>query len=279
MKRRGPRLAGLPLLPAAILVAATLYSSTGQSFKHVAIGDTLKNPTLPTLDGKQATLLRADRKVSVFMFLRPDQEYSKYVLDEMARCEHEFEGKSVAWVAIVSDYYPKTVVQPLVDEAGFKSPVLIDAGDTLYGDLGVILQPVVGIADGKLKLVAYQPFAKVNFCNVIRARILFQLGEISQAELDRAINPPKAELGGENEVAQRNLRFAEMMYKSKKYDVASERLQKCLEHDPKHAPCHALLGAIAADQGQCDVAKPALQKALELDPANQVALEAKKRCP
>ena len=152
----------------------------------------MSNVEMLTSEGNTLTLLGSEM-ANVFLFFRPDQEYSKTALKEIAYLERELAGKSVRWVTIVSDRYSREDVQAVVEKAGLDLPILIDAGDTLRGKLRVILHPVVGITDQDHVLKVYQNFRKVNFTNILRAQILHVLGEISEAELDKTLNPPRAE--------------------------------------------------------------------------------------
>ena len=166
----------------------------------------------------------------------------------------------------------------MVKEAGIAMPVLVDVGDALYGRLGVALQPVVGIADRNRKLVAYQPFAKINYIEVIRARIRHLLGEIDDRELARALHPPAATLSDDTAAARRRLTLAEKLLQSKSYDKALENVKAGIEKDPTLAAAHALQGDILAAKGNCPEALQAFDQALRLDPADARALEGKKAC-
>ena len=96
------------------------------------------------------------------------------------------------WVGVVSDREVKADVQADVKEAGLSIPILIDVGDVQYGRLGVSQVPVTGMCDQQHRLVAYQPFMKVNYAAVVRARVRNLLKEISDEELAAVLNPPAA---------------------------------------------------------------------------------------
>jgi hypothetical protein len=64
---------------------------------------------------------------------------------QVTECQKELAGKPVHWCAVVSDRVPQAEVEAEVQTTGFQMPVLIDRGDALYGKLGVILHPVIGI--------------------------------------------------------------------------------------------------------------------------------------
>ncbi|MDF1564844.1 MAG: redoxin domain-containing protein [Deltaproteobacteria bacterium] len=258
------------------VVFAALFATAGvaaesHSFSNFEIGDTIPQAKLPTLAGKVAPLVDPKQKISVFFFVRPGQENSETVLEEIAKCETEFADRPVHWVGIVSDYYPKADSQAMVKKSGVKAPILIDKGDALYGKLGVRLHPVIGIASGDNKLLAYQPFRRINYCALVRARVQHALGDIDDAQLQAVLEPPKATQGGDVAVAKRNLKFAAMMRKAKKLDKALELAQKAIETAPEFAPAHAMVGDILAEQKKCEAAKPHLEKALSLDAEDEMA--------
>ena len=247
------------------------------AFAHAKIGDVVEDVELPTLTGDKAHLL-GNATANVFIFFKPGQEHSNATLKQIAACEKELAGKSVRWVAIVSDRFPKADVEAEVRESGIAMPVLIDVGDALYGKLGVALTPVVGITDKDHRLAAYQPFAKVNYAEVIRARVRRLLGEIDDEGVALALNPPKVIQGTDPELARRRLRLAEKLYQSQSYEKALDAVRRSIEKDALQAPAHALLGQILLAQRKPAEALQAFEEALRLDPANRPALEGKKLC-
>jgi len=59
---------------------------------------------------------------------------------------------------------------------------------------------------------------------------------------------------------------AEEAYRSKDFELAREKINRCLEKDPESAYGYYLLGVLEYDTGQQDAAHSAFVKALELDP-------------
>jgi len=134
----------------------------------------------------------------------------------------------------------------------------------------------LGIADQDHKLVAYEYFTKVNFTEVVRARIRFLLKEINGQELERVLNPPAATPSVDADVARRRLKLGERLFQTKSYDKALENVNKSIEKDATVADAYALKGQIFAVQGNKDAARGAFAEALKLDPANASALEGMK---
>ncbi len=260
----------------SFLVALAL-ALTVWGFAHAQVGSVIENAELPTLDGGKHHLL-GEARANVFIFCKPGQEHSRATLQRLASLEKETAGKSVHWAAIVSDRVSTAEAEAEVKEAGLKMPVLIDAGDALYGKLGVALCPVVGITDKDHKLAAYLPFTKVNYAEVIRAHIRHLLGELSTEELERVLKPTEAKEGGDAEVARRRFKLAGKLFQAGNHDKALESVNRSLEKDPSRAAAHALLGQILAAQGHHVDALKAFDQALKLDSSNAIALEGKKAC-
>jgi len=258
------------------MVVASLLAAPGvRAFAHAQIGSVIDNIALTALDGTPQPLL-SNATANVFVFFKPGQENSRATMIHLEACAREMAAKSVRWVAIVSDRFPKADVQTAVQETGLTMPVLIDAGDALYGKLGVVLSPVLGIVDQDHKLVAYEYFTKVNFTEVVRARIRYLLKEIDAQELARVLNPSAAIPGAEAEKARRRFKLAEKLFQAKSYEKALENVNESITKDGTVAVVHALKGQIHVALGNREAARGAFTEALKLDPANASALEGMK---
>jgi tetratricopeptide (TPR) repeat protein len=263
-----------------VLAATVGAAARARAEDHVKIGDALQNEELPTLDGGRAALFSAKALANVFVFFRPGQEHSIATLHKLAAWQAEFAAKPVRFVAVVSAGRPPDDVRAAVKEAGLRLPVLLDTEDHLYGKLGVRMHPLVGIADEKFHLLAWEPYRQVNFDSRIRAKIRLALKEIDQAAVDRVENPPRATFPNEVDgaVAHRNVRLGEMLLDRKQYAKAEERARHVIEIEPKHVPAHVLLGNVLAAQGRCPEAAKAYAEALRLEPGNAAAREGGRRC-
>ncbi|MEW6720398.1 MAG: tetratricopeptide repeat protein [Thermodesulfobacteriota bacterium] len=265
-----------PALTVAIFGCLSIWPAAW-GFAHAEVGSVIDDVEMTALDGGKRRLL-ADNSVNVFVFFKPGQEHSRAVMKGISRLEKETSGKPVHWAGIVSDTIPKDNVIALVKETGIAMPVLVDAGDALYGRLGVALQPVVGIADKDHKLLAYQPFTKINYIEVIRAQVRHALKEIDDKGLAQALHPPVATPGDNAATARRRLSLAEKLLQAKNYGKALENVRIGIEKEPRLAAGHALHGEILAAQGHCAEALQAFERALALEPSDPRALGGKKAC-
>jgi tetratricopeptide (TPR) repeat protein len=263
--------------PALGLLLTALFSGPVPAFYNVAIGATLENAALPTLDGGRRDYLGSG-EANVFVFFRPGQAHSEEVLRQLEALKGKLADRPVYWSAIVSDAYSRGSVEELVREVGLDMPVLVDGGDRLYGRLGVILHPVVGIADRQHRLQAYVPFRELNFSVIVEAHIRHVLGEIDAQRLSQILAPKPAVNGGDRAVARRNLKLAKMLYDMKRYDAALKAARKSAGLNADLAEAHALVGAILAHGDDCAGARAPLARALALEPRNATALTAQETC-
>lgn len=259
-------------IPCALLTLFVAFPPTASA--RAEPGSMLENVELKTIAGGKASLLSTRAKANVFVFFRTGQERSLDALKQMAACEKELAGKAIYWAAVVSGSEPPADVQAVVAQTGIKMPILIDEGDVLYDRLGVRLHPMVGIADGKLKLHAMEPYRQLEYCEVIKTRIRMLLGEADQATLDKLINPEKSPLPGSDPMkkAQRDVNMARRLYEIGQYSDAVKFANKALEVAPVgHA--FTIMGQAYVKLGKCAEANRAFDQAVKLDPkeANVVA--------
>jgi hypothetical protein len=219
---------------------------------RVAEGETLEAAQLPTLAGPAAPLVRAGATVNVLLFWRPGQDASLDTLKQMARCELAFQGKPVHMVAVVSGSYPAAEVKAAVDGAGLHVPILIDAGDALYGKLEIRQHPMVVVADARGKVALAQPYVRLRYCDIVLAHVRYLLKEIDAAQLQTALNPPTATMPNDdkNMVARRWINMGRREAEAGSCDRAVVSFRKALELAPGNADAQAGLAA-------CAGAKPA----------------------
>jgi len=261
---------------AYITAGGGLWVLSALAFANIPIGTVVENVSLPAVAGGEQTLL-SDTNVSVFIFIKPGQEHSNQALVQITACEKEMTNRPVHWCAVVSDRVPKAEVEAEVQAAGLTMPVLIDQGDALYGKFGVVLHPVVGITDAGRRLVAYQPFAKVNYEAFIRAQIRHALKEISDDELTAVLQPTALVLSGDASVAHRFFRLAEKQFQATNYVQALGNVQKSLDKNPT-GEAWSLRGRILAAQGNRAAAAAAFAAALKLNPDDAAAQAGLKAC-
>ncbi len=259
------------------LLLAAAWPAGVRAFTHVSLGDPVDDVELRTLDGGRHHLLGKGAAANVVVFFRPQQEHSLDTLREMAACERSMAGKPVHWVAVVFDAWAPADVKAAVAATGLTAPVLWDEGDALYGKLGVVLHPSIGVVDGKHRLYAYEPFREINYCDLVRGRIQLLLGEITPAQFEKIEHPDRSVTRTDDGVARRHLNFARSLLRIHKHDKALAEVAKSLEILPS-AAAYALQGQILAADGKCPEAQKAWDAALRLEPKNPDALDGRKAC-
>jgi tetratricopeptide (TPR) repeat protein len=269
--------AGLLALAPGIGRAQGRTGESDRRDRRVQVGDKVDDAELRTADGRRDHLLAKGAKANVFVFFRPEHDRSLDTLKDLARCEKDFSGKPVRFVGVVSDAWPLDEVNAFVREAGVSMPVLVDEGDLLYGRLGIRLHPVIGIVDGQRKLVAFEPFRQINYCDRVRVRIRWALGEATEADVAKVDQPERTVTHSEAGVARRHLNFARELHRIRQDEKALEEAKRSLAFVPS-AEGYALQGEILASLRRCPDALRAFEAALALEPANAAARDGKRGC-
>ena len=265
------------LAPVAILAAAAAVAARAEA---VETGQVVPEVTLRQIDGGTAPLVDRTAGATAVIFFKAQQERSLDTLKIMARCQPQLAGRSVRWVGVVPDDTSTADARGAVEASGMTLPVLVDEGDTVYAKLGVRMHPGIAIVDRGRRLVAYEPFHEVDYCGIVVARLRRVLGEISDAEVAKAIAPPTSPLPGGDDrsgVATRHVSFGKKLLAAKAYAQAHENARKAMGIAPS-AAAWTLEGQIFAAEGKCVEALKAFDSALTLDPKDADAADGKQGC-
>lgn len=267
------------VLAAAVPIAAVAAASpdTAAASTRTPMGAVVSNPELATLAGGKEKVQK-DVEVNILVFFRPDTEYSQATMKGLGSCEKRLAGKPVRWVALVSDRYPADQVKAAAAEAGIAMPVLIDSADALSTEIAVAQLPAVAFTDKGKKLVAFQPFTKLNFCELVEGRVRFLLKEITEAELAAISDPASTKVGGADSVANRHVKLAEAFLRGGNTEKALESARQAVQLGPSLAAAHTVLGSALRASGGCKEALAEFEKALTLDPKDAAAADGKKAC-
>ena len=244
---------------------------------HAAVGTRISDAELARVDGQGSARIFGDSKATVIVFFRPGQDHSTQALRQLSRCRKALATKPVRWVGLVSDSSPREAASAMLRESGLEATALIDAGDAVYGSLGVALHPVVVIANEARRLAAFEPFRSVDFCPTVSAQVRHALGEISDGQLRAALEPDQSPALGQGS-GKRYRVLAEALLRSGNAEKALENARRSVELEPGSAASHALLGAILAERGDCVAAEPSLRHALAIDAGSESARVALERC-
>ena len=276
MLRRRPNALCIPSVFLLMALSALAEEGTEAS-TNTPMGAVISNPELAVAGGGKRTP-QGPEAANVLVFFRPDKDVSLATLKGLAPCEQRSKGKSVRWTGIVSDKFSAEQVKSAQAESGVAMPILVDAGDALYVELGIAQLPAVAITDKDHKLVQFQPFTKLNFCELVDGRVRLVIKEINDADFEKIQNPASTKIGGEASVAGRHVKMAEAFLKSGSPDKALDQARIGVEKAPGLAAAHAMLGSALAATGDCKGARASFDQALKLDPADARAVEGKKAC-
>ncbi len=242
-------------------------------FAHAKVGDRIESVVLPTIDGGSHPLL-GQTEVSVFVFFDPAKEHSQVTIAQVAAVQKKLIDAPVHWTAVVSgsDSVESTLAATVA--AGLEMPVLVDAEDALYGKLGVVMHPVIGITDRDHILHYYLPFRKVNYAMVIETAVLQVLGRVTVTEFRDATDPPLDEHKGRDAGKRAaRLNLAQRLFEAGRFDDALALVRTFLEQVPDDIDALILNARFSAAKGDVSSAKAAAQQALELDPENVASQE------
>jgi hypothetical protein len=228
------------------LLAGALAVAPLPGTAHVGAGEPVENATLATAGGGRQPLLGSGGKLAVLFFWKPGQERSRETLRLFAGLEAELSRKAHL-ATVVPGTAPPAEARAQAVEAGLRAPVLVDEEDRVYGRLELRQHPAVVYVDAAGKVAAVEPYLRLRFQEIVRARTAFLLGEIDRVALERVLDPPRA--GNPTEVAGGS------------------------------AARYVKLGNRELAKGNCALALRAFEKALGEDPGNAEARAGQARCP
>lgn len=241
------------------------------------MGAVIDDVQLASVSGARVSIL-GSQAANVLLFFRPDQHTFAGTLETLAQCEKELAGKPVRWVAVVPGRFTAEEARAGAEAAGLRMPVVIDVDNAVQNLLGVAMHPTIAVFDSRHRLVQFQPFLKLNFCEAVMARIRRVLGELDDAGLARALDPTAEQPQGATSAAKRDLKLAEMLLKGGNVDKALEFARTGARNDPQSAAAQSMIGRILAAKGDCAGANAAFGAALKLDANDAQAQAGRKSC-
>jgi tetratricopeptide (TPR) repeat protein len=244
----------------------------------VEVGQPVPEAQLQDLTSQAPSPLLLEGKACLFLLFRPGQKHTLEGLTAVASLQPEFEPRGVRFVAVTTDRYPASAATEALAAAGARMPILVDNGEEFFASLGVRVTPTVGLVDARHRLAAWEPYRRIQFRDILAARLKFMLGDIGEKELEKAIAPDDASEGDDAIVARRYLNLGRLLLKSGDLEKARHSARRALEKNPKLAAAHALLGQIALADKDCDEAQKAFGAALALDPSDGEASAGRERC-
>lgn len=265
--RKLPAIGKLTVLLA--LVVTALSPASDLAFTHVQLGDTLTDLQMFSVGGSQESYLGPDEtQARVFAFIKPDHGRSEGLLSHWTQLQADFAGQPVSWVLVISDRH-ESGPSAAWDSLAPGATVLVDSGDQLYGQMGVPMTPVVGIADQDGVLQSYLPYRRINYATIISAHVQHVMGTISDDELAQLLNPSGGAADSLQSVARRHLKLGKMLLDRERLDAALAQVEDALHDCPDLAEGYELLAEIHLAAGRTAEAEQATARALALTPAQR----------
>jgi hypothetical protein len=264
------------LAASALLLAAGALAARAEA---IETGQVVPDLTLRRVEGGSAPVVERGASVTALVFFRAQHERSLDTLKMLATCQHRFAGKPVRMVGLVPADSAEGA-KGAVATTGAKLEVLVDADDAVYSSLGVRMHPGIAVVDGARRVVAFEPYHNVDFCEIVTARIRRALGEIDDAAVAKALAPPPSQLPGGDDhagVARRHVLLGQKLLAARSYALAHDNARKAIQVAPS-ADAWTLEGEVFAAEGKCPEAATAFEKALALDPKAAPASAGKQAC-
>jgi hypothetical protein len=267
----GKRAILVPIAVVAVAAAAGARAQAGET------GQVLPDVSLTSVDGGTAPLVDGSSTATAILFFRAGQERSEETLKMLAGCEPRLAGKPARIVGVVPADSAEGAKAALASSKA-KLTVLVDPGDTVYAAAGVRTHPAVVVVDRARRVVAFEPYHQVGYCDAVVARVRHALGEIDDAEVARALAPPPSALPEDSTgVARRHVSLGRKLLATKAYAQAHDNARKAIALAPS-ADAWRLEGDVFAAEGRCAEATRAFDSALALDPKDAAAMAARQAC-
>ena len=241
------------LIIAALVLA--LVTAGPVPVTSLAQADVTPGEKLPDMNlvrpagGVESYLGPPESEARVFAFVKADHERSRHLLGKWAGMQGDLADQPVHWVLIVSDRQDPARLAAW-DSLAPGSTILIDAGDVLYGQLGVALVPTVGIADKDGILRALLPFHQINYSQVILAHTRRVLGLISDRELEELLDPHGGVADSLLAGARRKLKLGRILLDRGRTEAALSQVESALADCPDLREGYLLLEQVHLTAGR-----------------------------
>ncbi len=200
------------------------------------------------LDNESISLLD-EANITVLVFFRPDQNYSRLVLSQLEDCRAGLSQLPVRLLGVVSDHYSQSAIKKALNSSESELEVIIDRGSRLAAKIGVKVHPLLAIVDRNHTLTKKQTISKANMCVPLTKRVQFALGGMSVEALEQTLVSPKLEIDEQSALVARYIGLATLLLKGKNYKKAQEAIGLALKHDPSSGAAQAILRVVLTAQG------------------------------
>ncbi len=260
----------IPFLIAGAVLAGSSHAAN--AFRNVSVGQPAPNFTLQDSSGKDYSLSSFTGRVTLVIFIRPDQSGSVRAMKILQKIYPEFSSKGAEFLAIVSETDQKNNIPVLVQKDNITFPVLYDANRKVYGAWGTILYPTTGIVGKDGKLAVQVPMCDWKYKDTVAGNLQLALGEISKKQLYDELNPKANEtVAPALAKAERHMMLAEDLMKRQMYTNACKELAAAVKSAPDLTEAHIKYGFALLSKGDTEKADGQFNLALKQDPKSNEA--------
>lgn len=227
-----------------VLLGAALTPASDLAFSHVGLGESAPQLRLSKIGGDVENYLNLEEnQINVFAFVKSNHPRSENLINNWDELQEAWADHPVHWTLIISDRH-ESGLPALWDSLAPGCTVLMDTGDKLYSQLGVVLTPTVGIVDTEGLLQAYLPFRKINYPTTIDAHLKNVSGMITREEMDKLLNPSGHSSDSVQAGAKRKLKLAKMLLDRGRLESALLQVENALSEYPELREGYVLLAEI-----------------------------------
>ncbi len=211
------------------LCVVLMTSSAWGQLRKVGEGDGLPSFTLPTLDGQEYTHEHRQGRVSVVVFLAAYQKRSERAAGDLLEIVTELrqDAQPVDLVVVISGGEGLEYFRQQRQQHGITAPMLIDADDTLWGRLGIVVTPTT-IISGRQGIVRWiRAGHGYDFANDARSRLKRALGTATDPG-DDLVAVRALENNSLEDRAKRHVRMGQILARQGRVEAGLVRLRSRL---------------------------------------------------
>ncbi len=261
-------LAGVCIGPIFLLPAAA------EGLMVLRPGDPAPPFSLATLDGGQVSEATLRGRIALICFWQPGQAYSQRALADLERLYTQYGPRGLLVLAINAGRNAAPEIGSAGSPGQFGFPQALDPGLKAYESFGVIVLPTTVLLDPAGRIVHFWPIHHRAFYGQMTAYVRHLMGEISQEELEAALDPPALPVvPAARKKASRYLNLGRMLMDMGMKDKARQALSQAARADPTFKPPHALLGLLYVELADLKAARAQLELALSQSKGGDPALD------
>jgi tetratricopeptide (TPR) repeat protein len=263
----------IPLLSAAILAASIGTNQIVQAdeLRSLKTGETIPDLMLRELGGEDVSLQQHKGDVVVLVFLSAQQRSSEEASVAAHKIVEDFNAANVELLFATADTAQTAYFRTQRDTSNVHDPLLLDFERELYGELGLIVLPTTIVVDRDGRLAHVISGFKSDYRHVLESYILHATGELTDEELERALESESFQRNQIEDKIARHRSAAKLLRNNSLYDDARSELEAALAIDPDHEGALLDLASLQLSRNEIDEAAALIDRVLEASPSHRRA--------